>query len=540
MENQFKKMICVMCILYPGLFLIVGCEESVRTEEVKKPVILPSEDLGARIGTVAEVLSFDVIPVKGYGLVGGLKGAGSPQCPPNIRAYLKKYITQQVGSGKIDVDKLINSPNTAVVLIEGMMPTAVRKAERFDIRVTALADTQTTSLDGGNLLGADLYEAVVIGTSLKVLAKAEGPLFINKIGTSEINHKSGYILDGGEVLDVYKINLALKQKDYKLANQIRNLLNGYFEKDTATAISEMVSLKVPAKYSQDKQRFISLVKAIYLVQNPELTQKRTSYFLRKLAVTEEKYAAEIAFEAIGKDSLDKLKILLNSSNEQVRLRAARCMLNLESDNGLSVLREIAMNTGSVYRIEALKAIAESAKYSDALSISRRLLADEDFTVQLAAYENLLKLEDIMITRELIAEDFYLEQTALSNEARIFVSRSGQPRIALFGAPIYCRENVFIQSGEGNITINAPAGQEYITIIRKHPSRPLMKPIKLQSSFKLSDIIRTLCGDPVVKEGSGLRPGLGVSYSDVTSLLKQMHDNGAIDVQFHAGPLPKIE
>ena len=68
----------------------------------------------------------------------------------------------------------------------------------------------------------------------------------------------------------------------------------------------------------------------------------------------------------------------------------------------------------------------------------------------------------------------------------------------------------------------------------------MKPIKLQSSFKLSDIIRTLCGDPVVKEGSGLRPGLGVSYSDVTSLLKQMHDNGAIDVQFHAGPLPKIE
>ena len=64
-------------------------------------------------------------------------------------------------------------------------------------------------------------------------------------------------------------------------------------------------------------------------------------FVRKLAVSDDKENSEIALETIGNKSVGKLSVLLKSSNEEVRLRAGRCILNLGSDRGLETLRQIA-------------------------------------------------------------------------------------------------------------------------------------------------------------------------------------------------------
>jgi len=213
------------------------------------------------------------------------------------------------------------------------------------------------------------------------------------------------------------------------------------------------------------------------------------------------------------------------------------MLNLGSDAGLATLREIAMDKGSAYRVEALESITTGARRNDAVRISQRLLRDDDFDMRLAAYEQLRKLDDIAVSQEVIADNFYLEQIVQTPYKSIFVSRSGQPRIVLFGAPIRCRDGVFVRSADGNITIDAPAGQEYVSVIRKHPFRPNVIP-QLKSSFELDDIIRILCGKPL-EEGERGRGGLGVSYADVIAFLKRMCDKGAVKAEFLAGPLPKI-
>jgi len=62
--------------------------------------------------------------------------------------------------------------------------------------------------------------------------------------------------------------------------------------------------------------------------------------------------------------------------------------------------------------------------------------------------------------------------------------------------------------------------------------------QLKSSLDLADIIRVLCEEPAAKDKQG-RGGLGVPYSQMTALLKQMSDKGAIRAEFRAGPLPKI-
>ena len=499
-------------------------------------------DLGPTIGSLANVLAPEPVAVEGYGIVGGLRGTGSAECPPQIRAYLKRYIQKQLASSgkpaRLDIDRYISSPQTAVVLIEGIIPAIPSKNQYFDVRVTALQGTQKTSLEGGALFSAELKRPGSFGMSTDVLADVEGPIFTDKINAVGMEPKIGYVLGGGKVLDEYRIILALNESDFTTANRIRNALNGRFGEGTARAVlSDRVEVMVPDHYKNRKESFISMIKAMYLSQETDAIPERIRMLVKKLVDSKDKYESEIGLEVIGNQSLSSLKVVLNSADERVRLHAARCMLNLGSDAGLAALRRIAMDKDSPNRLEALEAIAVGARRTDAASVARKLLQDDDFQTALAAYEHLRELNDIAITQEFIGRNFYLEQTAQTDHKAIYASRSGQPQIVLFGAPLRCHSNIFVESADGEITINTPGGRDYVTIMRKHPKRPGVF-ARLNSSFALSNIIRTLCEQPPSEEGKDRR-GLGVSYTEAIVLLKRMCDKGAVDAEFHVGDLPKI-
>ncbi|UCC22645.1 MAG: flagellar basal body P-ring protein FlgI [Planctomycetota bacterium] len=531
-----EKQAALTTIILAICLFAAGCGEP---ETRGSRELAPAIEMGTTIGSLVEVFSPELVPVEGYGLVGGLSGTGSGECPPAIRSYLRQYILTQLPKHQ-DVEKLINSRDTAVVLVQGFMPTAVSKNQYFDLRVVALPGTQTTSIEGGWLYRTELKTARRLGMTIQALATAEGAVFTDTIDTDETDTKTGYVLAGGRVLHEYKISLALRQPDYRTASLIRNKLNERFGEGTAKAVSpSKVDLKVPTYYKRQKQRFVSIIKAIYLSETPEITKERISAFVKNLAASKDKQESEIALEAIGKESVEKLSALLSLSDEEVRLRAARCMLNLGSDRGLDALREIAADENSSYRVEVLEAITAGASRNDAAVISRRLLRDDDFDIRLAAYEQLRKLDDITVAQTLVGRNFYLERITQTEHKSIFVSRSGSPRIVLFGAPIRCRKNIFIQSDDGSIILNAPTGQEHVSIIRKHPKRPNIPPIQLKSSFELGDIIRTLCEEPFKRRGEG-QIGLGVSYAEAIALLKKMSDKGAVRVEFRAGPLPEID
>ncbi len=528
----------LMIAIISTAFGIISCSEDAKVEK-GTTTLVPEIDLGVTIGSLANVSKSEPIVVEGYGLVGGLKGTGSLECPAQIKDYLTSYILTQLPEQRVEVDKFITSLDTAVVLVEGIISGDAWKGQKFDVRVIALPGTQTTSLEDGWLYRAELKPRGTFGVTIRIMADAEGPVYIDKINKSASSDKKvGYVLAGGKVLDEPSLTLALLKPDYRVASRIRNRLNERFGHNTARAVSSgVVEFKVPAKYVEHKLRFISMVEALYLDYGPEITKERINTFVRKLAVSEDKYPNEVALEAIGNQSITKLAVLLNSSNEEVRLRAARCMLNLGDDRGLQALRKITIDKDSSYRIEALDAITASAKRNDAAAISRKLLRDDNLGIRLMAYEQLRELNDISIKQDFIANSFYLEQIAQTDERAIFVSRSGQPRIVLFGAPIYCRENIFIESDDGNVIIDSRAGQKYVSIIRKHPTRPtIIGP--LRSSFELSNIILTLCGEPLKKNEED-HVGLGISYATTIALLKRMCDKDFIDAEFWAGPLPNF-
>jgi hypothetical protein len=534
---RFDRRKTFVSIALMALLLPFGCVGPGRSQPKTQPAESKNE-LGLTIGTLTEVFASDPIAVRGYGLVGGLNGTGSSECPPQIRQYLEKYILQHLSGTKVNVDELISSPDTAVVIVDGIIPPAASQNQRFDVRVVALPGTQTTSLEGGWLYGADLYEARQLGISIKPLATAEGPVYTDMLDLNTADARIGYVLGGGQVSNEYRIDLVLRRPDYRIANQIRNRINERFGYETASALAPgSIELRIPIKYLNSKERLIQLVKATYLTQTPELVEKRITFHIRKLAGSQNKNANAIALEAIGNACLPKLAALLNSSDPEVRFLAARCMLHLGDAQGREVLWDIAKDRTSPLRLDAIETIANSDAKQDAASLLRGLLRDEDFSVRFAACDDLIRLNDVTVSQKLIANSFYLDEITQSGKPAIFVSRQNQPRVILLGAPIYCRSDSFIETPDGTIAINALAGQKTATIIRKHPRRPGVV-IHLQSSLDLADIIQTLCKEPAASPVEG-GPGLGVSYSALAGLLKQMVDDGAVQAEFHAGPLPSF-
>jgi flagellar P-ring protein precursor FlgI len=268
--------------VYQGKIILVAgivavCLFSAGCGEPSQPTLVRRARLRAStIGSLGEIISPDTVTVEGYGLVGGLGGTGSSDCPAELRAYLKQYILQQLPADKVDPDKLIDSRNTAVVLLRGSMPLSVSKGRRFDVRVVSLPGSKTTSLKGGRVFGADLKRAGSGGMVTRTLAKVKGPVFVDTLGPSVAEETSGYVLGGGLVLDDYTVGLALFEPDYIAADAIRDKLDARFGGGTATPLSaSQIKLKVPDKYKKRKRRFISLVRATYIGETPEDTSERT-------------------------------------------------------------------------------------------------------------------------------------------------------------------------------------------------------------------------------------------------------------------------
>ena len=177
------------------VFVVAGC--GLAGKQTITPAVSETGP-GRTIGSLAEIVGFEPVAVEGYGLVAGLAGTGSSQCPPELRTYLQQYILRQLSkTSKLSAEELIESEDTAVVRIVGFIPPGASSGQRFDVKVSALPATQTTSLAGGYLYTAELSPYTKLGKSTRILATAQGPIFNDFAGGEGATEKTGYVLGGG-------------------------------------------------------------------------------------------------------------------------------------------------------------------------------------------------------------------------------------------------------------------------------------------------------------------------------------------------------
>lgn len=520
--------------------LISGCQPSEKKapdESLSRP---DDSVFETTLSSMAQLYQTGTFNVEAYGLVAGLQGTGSSECEPFIRTKLVKHIQKQTKNKSTKAaNNLINSMDTAVVYVRGVIPALALGGETFDLQVFPLQGTQTTSLEGGRLYSVDLTQNANVNYANPV-AYASGPIFVNKISGGNGASGGYYVLGGGRVIDDAPLSLWLNKPNYYTSNAIRNRINQRFGPNTANAISDKeIKITFPKKYLKNKGKFITMIEQLYLGTDSRLTQNRIDMLTKALINDQDKYPAEIALEVIGKDCIKTIAPLLESDNESVRFHAARCLMNLGNSKGLKYLKNIAYTHANPHRLDAINSIGSFAPKKEALKILDVLLSDPDYEIAFAAYNHLRKLKSLAITQKVIAGDFLVENVITEGPNIIYISRSKFPRIVIFGAPIECNADVFAKNEDGSVVISGQTGDKYLSLMRKHPTKPtIVGPVK--SLYDVSDVIRTMGEMPNTDDEQKTRDGLGVPYSDIIEIIESMCLNHMVNAELKAGAMTEVK
>jgi len=535
---------------------LLGCGELV--EEVpprpKQDRVNPSNfvlDVDPMMrGTIASetvVEGLAPVIVRGYGLVVGLKGTGGRLMPAEVRAAMVQELARRgIGNPATSPEgwtpaSLLDSPDTAVVIVEGVVPPGSTTDIKFDIRVSALPGTDVTSLESGRLYTCDLRPGpLLVGSrQAKIIAEAKGNLFINPFvepGATQkdaVNRLVGRILDGGRVTEDITIKLKLATSSHTRARTIQGAINSSFPREskqkTETARGEnadSIELCVPPSYEKKTEDFIQLVR--HLPMEVSATEA-TALAVRNALIANPgaNQAAMWRFRALGKRALPIIQDLYTYGEEDPRMAALEAGAALDDALVVQPLLTMAQSGTVENRLRAIELLSDMGFNPDIDLGLRPLLDDTDVDVRLAAYEALVERKDPAIGIMDIGGKFDVALVP-SKDPLIYVAQSGRPTIAVFGdAPAVERPLTYF-GWSNRLMVKADAGDEQLQVFFR--STPEARPEIQLADPRLSEFIPFLGHQMTVEKPY---PGLGLSYGETIGALHQLWRAGYIKSDFKA-------
>jgi hypothetical protein len=539
-----------------GLLALAGCESfDTPPPEAAPPPRSPVADDLLRAGTVAaETVSanLDVQPLRGFGLVVGLNGRGSGDCPTVIRDYLIDIMTRELGTKGAEERKrlpspgeLIDSLDTAAVEVVGSVPAGTRRGAHFDVEVRALPGTATQSLEGGLLLPTAL-RYFTVGTSGKglvegaALAEAGGPLFTNPLpeagSGAKIDPRKALILGGGRAHEERPIKLMLLKPNYQLAQRIEHRVNECFgqkPKSAEATSAGFVELHTPPALARQSARFREVVGQLYLDSRPAIAAEKLNELVRQAAAgTDHLERIASTWEGLGRSALPSIQPLYINPEPATSFYAARTGLRLGDLTAIPVLGGIATAGTQELRILAAGELGNCDSPQAGLQLAP-LLSDPSPAVRIAAYEAIIQRSHQSVRsvtfRHILDQgqiNFILDVVDAQGPPLIYARRTRLPRLAVFGARMPITPPVFYVQSDESVTVHTVDGSDDLQVFAKQRGRMSEQ---LELPLRVVDLVTALAELPTRDEAGHLR-GLGLPYSRVLQILVTLSEDHSIPAE----------
>jgi hypothetical protein len=514
-----------------------------------KQVVPPQPPHDMTIGSLCELEGYQAIQVRGHALVWGLNGTGSNECPPSARQYLLQYIRRTKPQAylpdeykNLAAEQLIDSPDTAVVEISGMVPAGAPKNTIFDVEVYIPWASQTTSLQGGRLIPTEL-QIVTMGIAGKTTAMAAGPVFINPFtqsapgGTFSPDPRRGIVLGGGLSLNDRQINLALLEPDSRIAQQIQKRINSRFQNTNAPAVADavnrsIVNITVPQRFRDRYQHFIAVLLSVYLQNDAAFQElKLDELNQRANAPDADLEAISLEWEAIGRNALRWLEPIYADYSTKNAFYAARTALNLGDNRLIDVMVNMALNDAHPCQAHAVETLGDYSADAKAARAMVTLLEHPNNQLRLLAYVGLRKAADPHIVSRPMPGNFRLETVKTAGSRLIYLWAQTDQRIVIFGDKLFCGNDVFFESDDKTITINSSSNQSYFTIAKLLSDGHNFVQART-ADLSVEDLIITLAMSPAKKGGTqNQRTGAGLTFSQIVGVVHQLCRQGVIPAGF---------
>lgn len=544
---------------------LAGCDPDARWDFGRKepppepkPGYAPHEDviLAGTIGQYTLLSNAEPLRLRGYGLVRGLGEDGSADCPTTIREYLLDYLKKELipndgpnARPVVSPSKLIDSLDTAVVEVTGFVPAGAPKGATFDLYVQAVGN-QTRTLEGGSLLACELkiFSPSAEGRGLvagRTLARGAGPVFTSPTPGSDpaAGVRKGTVLGGGVTLEARSFRLLLNEPSYTMARKIDSRINERFGQRprVAEAMSNgFVELRTPAAYADRPEHFLRLVPHLMVDAAPALYERRLRELNEEVKGGDERLDhLSLAWEAIGRVAIPTVQPRYSDSDPAIAYYACRAGLRLRDINAVEAMGRIAATPGHKYRLAACEELGFSHMPQAARQLAP-LLSDSEEPVRIAAYEAMLSYKHPAIQSRpmrspLDASHYNVILDIVESTARpmIYVSRTREPRLAVFGPRTPVLTPIFYNHPRDWVTLNSQGGEGDITVFcRTRQSGVLSDALHVPP--RVVDLVRSMADVPVGKREGDFN-GIGLPYSLVVRVLQELESRESLTASVVMGP-----
>ncbi len=521
-----------------------------RRPRASNPVTVNRDEpaiLRGVVETTATLRGTESMLVSGYGVVVNLNGTGSADVPTGVRALMEREMTKKgvgsevMGNGWTTPTRMLNDKNTAVVMVQAIIPPGAQAGTRVDVIVTALPGTSTTSIEGGRLWTTDLRAGLASPASpdTPVIATASGDIFINPFadpaqdGEDAINRSTGRVLDGAEVIKKRELFLMLDTPSHARAQSVVAAINSRFPRgpydSTEVAVGrseEAVEINTPRKYINDTEKFIPLMMATRIDQR--FAQEHARRYIRALKESPG-LAQPLSWrlEALGESAIPQLRDMYTYPEARPRLAALRAGARLGDALTIDPLIDLAENGPSAIRADAIGLLADADTSTEVSQALMRLVNQNEIDVRVAAYEALARRGDAAVRRQRVSGKFFLDQVESTNPM-VYVSQIGEPRIVLFGTGAELSRPSLVFGWADRLMLASESALDPVRLYYRDYKTGQTTNTTIDPD--LSRFIRFLGHDQTPEDPS---PGLGLSYSEVVGALYEVWKGDGMNAGFVA-------
>lgn len=530
--------------------LFSGCSEAwLFTKSGKSTRTRDEEALGPElVGDVARIWGDKTQRVTAICLVTSLRGTGGEPAAGSDR---RKMLIDMMKKNRVDdITGLLASKNVADAVVEGFIPPAAQKGDRFDVLVATPNGAETSSLRHGWLLLTPLKQAKEFdGRMLQghTEAEAEGPIIVDSefdsvkdqidpTSQARINPREvrGKIVGGGIVRKPRVFGLVIspdKKTTIMQTTIIQNSINrrfNYMDRGAKAGVAsakedDYIELKLDPQYRGNLDRYFKVILSVAIGERDEERSIRLQRLRTMLMEPTSSMSAALQLEAIGPRGIDTLLEGLESSDLQVRFLSAEALAYQDKHQAVKALQEAA-ETESAFRWHALAALSTITHVS-ALDALDSLLHVASAETRYGAFRALKKRSEsspIFGAESLGENGTFVLHTVPSNGApMIHYTRSREPEIVLFGDPIEMRVPEFLDGGK-EFLIKGADDSSQIKVCRFTPGKE----------------DRVIICPPRVKDFIHALVQVGASYGLIVQLLDQAKRNDLLACRLVADATPK--
>ncbi|MBC7817999.1 MAG: flagellar basal body P-ring protein FlgI, partial [Planctomycetaceae bacterium] len=467
--------------------------------------------------------------------------------PPSV--YREALADDMRRRGIDDPETILRSRDTALVIIQALLPPTIRKGEAFDVDVRVPDGDTTTSLNGGWLLETELSEAAIVpGQGVMrghILAKAKGSILITS-GEGKTENTGlkvrGKILGGGTSKKDRDLRVQLRS-DYRSVRQSKRIADkigqrffaynesGLREPLAKALTDQTIELKIYSRYKDNYPRYLQVIRNIAFRESPVARHVRMEKLKTQLLDPDTTETASMQLEAIGNEAIPILKTGLKHPDSLVKFNSAMALAYLGQADAVPVLGEAAVNERA-FRVYALAALSTIDAGEAHLLLRKLTNAQSDAEgknidsaeLRYGAFRALWTLDkrDPYLNGENMKEPnadreiFALHTLPTKGEPIIHLTQHRRSEIVLFGEDQQFKTPMAVRAGN-HILVTAQPGKDRIVLSKYQAGQPDKRK---EVSPRVADVIRTAVE-------------FGASYPDIAQMLlqaaKQQNLTGHIEI-----------